>query len=101
MSFDPLSGSGITMAIETGVDAAHAILRNDSNSYRVSLHRSFSVTWPAAIRSIAGRLDKATAHSGNEDALSTRENQGAMGVGCGCVAQSRTREWRRAQRHDP
>lgn len=42
MAFDPLSGSGITMAIETGVDAANAILRNDANSYRVSLHRRFS-----------------------------------------------------------
>ena len=42
MSFDPLSGSGVTMAIETGVDAAHAIIDNASNTYRVSLHRNFS-----------------------------------------------------------
>ena len=48
MSFDPLSGSGVTMAIETGVNAAQAIMDNDSNTYRVSLHRSFS-------RYLAGR----------------------------------------------
>ena len=41
MSFDPLCGSGIMMSIETGVEAAHAIVEDGSDNYRMSLHRSF------------------------------------------------------------
>ena len=42
MAFDPLSGSGIAISIETGVDAAQAIVREDTNGYRISLHRFFA-----------------------------------------------------------
>lgn len=42
MAFDPLSGSGVTLALETGISAAKAIIEDASNNYRIGLHRQFA-----------------------------------------------------------